>query len=57
MPITRGFKALVAEANALITTHGVDQVRERLGRDPRLQLVDIRAPRELEREAGHAALR
>lgn len=57
MPITRGFKALVAEANALITTHGVDQVRERLGRDPRLQLVDIRATRELEREAGHAALR
>jgi rhodanese-related sulfurtransferase len=50
MPITKGFKALVAEANALVTTHGVAQVRERLGRDPRLQLVDIRDPRELERE-------
>jgi rhodanese-related sulfurtransferase len=50
MPITKGCKALVAEANALITTHSVEEVRGRLGRDPRLQLVDIRDPRELERE-------
>ncbi len=50
MPITNGFKALIAEANAVITTYSVEQVRARLGQDPRLQLVDIRDPRELERE-------
>jgi rhodanese-related sulfurtransferase len=50
MPITKGFKALIAEANAVITTYSVEQVRARMGRDPRLQLVDIRDPRELERE-------
>jgi rhodanese-related sulfurtransferase len=50
MPITKGFKALIAEANAVITTYSVEQVRARLGQDPRLQLVDIRDPRELERE-------
>jgi rhodanese-related sulfurtransferase len=50
MPITKGFKALIAEANAVITTYSVEQVRARMGQDPRLQLVDIRDPRELERE-------
>jgi rhodanese-related sulfurtransferase len=50
MPITKGFKALIAEANAVITTYSVEQVRARLCQDPRLQLVDIRDPRELERE-------
>jgi len=50
MPITKGFKALIAEANAVITTYSVEQVCARLGQDPRLQLVDIRDPRELERE-------
>ena len=50
MPITKGYKALIAEANAVITTYSVEQVRARLGQDPRLQLVDIRDPRELERE-------
>lgn len=51
MPITKGFRALVDEASALITTYTVEQVRERLGaNDPTLQMVDIRDPRELERE-------
>jgi rhodanese-related sulfurtransferase len=49
MPITKGFRALVDEANAQITTYTVSQVRERLqAGDPRLQVVDIRDPRELE---------
>ena len=43
-------RALVAEATAQITTYSVEQVRERLGTDPRLQLVDIRDVRELERD-------
>lgn len=50
MPITKGFQTLVNEATAQITTYTVAQVRERLGTDPRLQLVDIRDVRELERE-------
>ena len=51
MPITRGFRALVDEASAQITTYSVAQVRARLqAGDPRLQLVDIRDVRELERE-------
>jgi len=51
MPITKGFRALVDEATAQITTYSVEQVRERLqANDPTLQMVDIRDPRELERE-------
>jgi rhodanese-related sulfurtransferase len=50
MPITKTSRQLVDEATANITTYTVDQVRERLGKDPRLQLVDIRDVRELERE-------
>ena len=50
MPITKGFRALVDDATAQITTYTVEQVRARLGADPRLQLVDIRDVRELERE-------
>lgn len=50
MPITKGFRALVDEATAQITTYSVEQVRARLGSDARLQLVDIRDVRELERE-------
>lgn len=51
MPITKGFRALVDEASAQITTYTVAQVRERLqAGDTRLQVVDIRDPRELERE-------
>ena len=49
MPITKGFRALVDEAMAQVTTYNVDQVRQRLV-DPALQLVDIRDARELERE-------
>ena len=49
MPITKGFRALVDEAMAQVTTHSVDEVRRRLD-DPALQLVDIRDARELERE-------
>jgi rhodanese-related sulfurtransferase len=51
MPITKGFRALVAEATAQITTHSVADVVARLNAgDPCLQLVDIRDVRELERE-------
>lgn len=49
MPITKGFRQLVDEANARITAYSVEQVRARLD-DPRVQLVDIRDVRELERE-------
>ena len=51
MPITKGFRTLVDEATAQITTYTVAQVQTRLAAgDARLQLVDIRDPRELERE-------
>ncbi len=49
MPITKSSEALVAEATAEITTYSVAQVCERLTTDARLQVVDIRDPRELER--------
>lgn len=49
MPITKGFRQLVDEANAQITAYSVAQVRDRLG-DPSVQIVDIRDARELERE-------
>jgi rhodanese-related sulfurtransferase len=49
MPITKGFQALVDEAMAQVITYSVDQVRERLT-DPKVQIVDIRDPRELEKE-------
>jgi len=49
MPITKGFRTLVDEATAQITTYTVAQVLARQN-DPTLQLVDIRDPRELERE-------
>jgi rhodanese-related sulfurtransferase len=49
MPITKGFQALVDEAMAQVITYSVDQVRARLG-DPKVQIVDIRDPRELEKE-------
>ncbi len=48
MAITKGFRVLVDEAMAEVTTYSVAQIRERLG-DPKLQIVDIRDPRELER--------
>ena len=48
MAITKGFRVLVDQAMAEVTTYSVAQIRERLG-DPKLQIVDIRDPRELER--------
>jgi len=51
MPITKSSQTLVAEATARITTYSVAQVQARLAAgDARLQLVDIRDIRELERE-------
>lgn len=49
MPITKGFRALVDEAMAQVRTYSVEEVKARLG-DPRVQIVDIRDVRELERE-------
>ena len=49
MPITKGFQALVDEAMAQVTTHSVEAVRARMS-EPNVQIVDIRDPRELERE-------
>lgn len=49
MPITRGFRIMVDEAMARVTTLTVEQVRQREA-DPSVQIVDIRDPRELERD-------
>ncbi len=49
MPITKGFRALVDEAMAQVSTYSVDEVKARLA-DPQVQIVDIRDVRELERE-------
>ncbi len=49
MPITKGFRAMVDEAMGQVTTYSVDEVRARL-HDPKVQIVDIRDVRELERE-------
>jgi rhodanese-related sulfurtransferase len=50
MPITKGYRALVDEAMAEVTTYSVLQVKGRAGTDPKLQLVDIRDVRELQAE-------
>lgn len=47
--ITRGYKALLAEAEAKIETLSVEQARALAGRDD-VVFVDLRDPRELERE-------
>lgn len=47
--ITKGFKALVAEANSNIETIPTEAAKALLGRDD-VVLVDLRDPRELERE-------
>jgi rhodanese-related sulfurtransferase len=47
--ITKGYKTLLAEAEAQITTLDVESVKGLLGRAD-VVLVDIRDPRELERE-------
>ena len=49
--ITRGYRSLVAEANARIETLPAEEAVKLHGRDD-VVLVDIRDPRELERE-GH----
>lgn len=49
MPITKGIRALVAEANELITTYSVAQVRDRLD-DDGILVVDIRDVREVQRD-------
>ena len=46
MPITKGFRALVDEAMAQVTTYSVAEVQARLA-DPTVQIVDIRDIREL----------
>jgi len=47
--ITRGYKALLAEAEAQVETLSVAQAQALLGRDDTV-FVDLRDPRELERE-------
>ena len=47
--ITKGYKALVAEADAQVTTLEVTEVEKLIG-NPDVVLVDLRDPRELERE-------
>lgn len=47
--ITKGYKALLAEAEAVIRTLPVDEAVAMAGRED-VQFVDLRDPRELERE-------
>lgn len=49
MAITKGFKQLLAEADARIVTHTVAAAQE-LRRHDDVVLVDLRDPRELERD-------
>ena len=49
MPITKGFRALVDEAMAQVTTYSVAEAQAKLA-DPQVHIVDIRDVRELERE-------
>ena len=49
MPITKGFRQLVDEAMEEVKTYTVEDVQARMS-DPALQIVDIRDPRELERD-------
>jgi rhodanese-related sulfurtransferase len=49
MPITKSAQQLVADAMAQVKTYSVEDVKARLG-DPKVQVVDIRDVRELERE-------
>ena len=49
MAITKGFKQLIAEANAKVRTLSLDEAAAKLGNDG-VVFVDIRDPRELERE-------
>ena len=49
MALKKGFRQLVDEAKARITTIGLEEARARLGRDG-VVFVDLRDVRELERE-------
>ncbi len=49
MPLRKNHRQLLDEATAKITTLTVDQARARLD-DPHVLFVDIRDPRELDRE-------
>ncbi|MGH8801638.1 MAG: rhodanese-like domain-containing protein [Casimicrobiaceae bacterium] len=49
MPITKGYRTLLAEANAKIRTLSLDEAKAKLG-DPNVVFVDLRDPRELDRE-------
>ncbi len=51
MPITKGIKQLVDEANAVVETMTVEQVRAVMD-DPDVQIVDIRDVRELWRDGA-----
>ena len=47
--ITKGYKALLAEAEAAVKTLSVDEAKGLVGRGD-VVFVDLRDPRELERE-------
>jgi rhodanese-related sulfurtransferase len=49
MPVTRGFRALVDDALTRVRTLTLDEAEAKLN-DPGVLLVDLRDPRELERE-------
>ncbi len=49
MPITKGYKQLMAEASGKIRTLGIDEAKSKYG-DPRVVFVDNPDVRELERE-------
>ncbi|MCQ8896475.1 rhodanese-like domain-containing protein [Limnobacter humi] len=49
MPITKGVQALIAEARTKIKTLSLDEAKAKLN-NPDVVFVDIRDPRELERE-------
>jgi rhodanese-related sulfurtransferase len=49
MPMKKGYKQLLAEANADITTLPVEAAMQRFG-TPDVVFVDLRDPRELQRE-------
>ena len=49
MPVTKGFRQLIAEAEARIQTRTVEEAQALLG-DESMVFVDLRDPRELERE-------
>lgn len=49
MPITKGFKALLAEANAAIETLSVADAMALHGRED-VTFIDLRDPRELDRD-------